>query len=76
MDGRKRCKNEKLFIRFQETENGGFRKRISVDRALVGLLLFQVVILTTGIMNRILCDTHVPVLHVNSDDCLLYILRE
>ena len=39
MDGRKRCKNasvdEKLFIRFQETENGGFRKRISVDRALV-----------------------------------------
>ena len=38
-DGRKRCKNasvdEKLFIRFQETENGGFRKRISVDRALV-----------------------------------------
>ena len=22
-----------LFIRFQETENGGFRKRISVDRA-------------------------------------------
>ena len=39
MDGRKRCINasvdEKLFIRFQETENGGFRKRISVDRALV-----------------------------------------
>ena len=37
VDGRKRCKNasvdEKLFIRFQETENGGFRKRISVDRA-------------------------------------------
>ena len=37
MDGRKRYKNasvdEKLFIRFQETENGGFRKRISVDRA-------------------------------------------
>ena len=34
VDGRKRCKNasvdEKLFIRFQETENGGFRKRISV----------------------------------------------
>ena len=25
--------DEKLFIRFQETENGGFRKRISVDRA-------------------------------------------
>ena len=23
-----------LFIRFQETENGGFRKRIGVDRAL------------------------------------------
>ena len=39
VDGRKRCKNasvdEKLFIRFQETENGGFRKRISVDRALI-----------------------------------------
>ena len=36
VDGRKRCKNasvdKKLFIRFQETENGGFRKRISVDR--------------------------------------------
>ena len=24
--------DEKLFIRFQETENGGFPKRISVDR--------------------------------------------
>ena len=39
VDGRKRYKNasvdENLFIRFQETENGGFRKRISVDRALV-----------------------------------------
>ena len=38
VDGRKRYKNasvdEKLFIRFQEKENGGFRKRISVDRAL------------------------------------------
>ena len=38
VDGRKRCKNasvdEKPFIRFQETENGGFRKCISVDRAL------------------------------------------
>ena len=37
VDGRKRCENasvdEKLFVRFQETENGGFRKRISVDRA-------------------------------------------
>ena len=37
VDGRKRCKNasvdEKVFIRFQETESGGFRKRISVDRA-------------------------------------------
>ena len=37
VDGRKRCKNasvdEKRFIRFQETGNGGFRKRISVDRA-------------------------------------------
>ena len=42
VDGRKRCKNasvdEKLFIRFQETENGGFRKRISVDRAIVTTL--------------------------------------
>ena len=39
MDGRKRCENAnvdvKLFIRFQETENGGFRKRISVDGASV-----------------------------------------
>ena len=39
VDGRKRYKNasvdENLFIRFQETENGGFRKRISVDRARV-----------------------------------------
>ena len=38
VDGRKHCKNAsvdgKLFIRFQETENGGFRKRISVDRTL------------------------------------------
>ena len=37
VDSRKRCKNasvdENHFIRFQETENGGFRKRISVDRA-------------------------------------------
>ena len=41
VDGRKRYKNasvdEKLFIRFQEKENGGFRKRISVDRALHAL---------------------------------------
>ena len=40
VDGRKRYKiasvDEKLFIRFQETANGGFRKRISVDRALFG----------------------------------------
>ena len=39
VDGRKRWKNGsvdvKLFIRFQETENGGFRKRISVDMASV-----------------------------------------
>ena len=37
VDSRKRCKNasvdEKHFIRFQDTENGGFRKRTSVDRA-------------------------------------------
>ena len=43
VDGRKRCKNasvdENLFIRFQETENGGFRKRIRVDRALLLNLL-------------------------------------
>ena len=47
MDGRKRCKNasvdEKLFIRFQETENGGFRKRISVDRASIGQLRMHTV---------------------------------
>ena len=40
LDGRKRCINasvdEKLFIRFQETENGGFRKRISVVLRYVG----------------------------------------
>ena len=45
MDGRKRYKNasvdEKLFIRFQETENGGFRKRISVERASVQKKLSQ-----------------------------------
>ena len=39
VDGRNRYKNasvdKKLFIRFQETENGGFRKRISVHRTLV-----------------------------------------
>ena len=38
MDGRKRCKkasvDEKRFICFQEIEKGGFRKPISVDRAL------------------------------------------
>ena len=37
MDSGKRCENAnvdiKLIMRFQETENGGFRKRISVDRA-------------------------------------------
>ena len=26
--------DEKLYVSFQETENGGFRKRISVDRTL------------------------------------------
>ena len=40
MDGGKRCENANVdvntFMRFQETENGGFRKRISVDGALVG----------------------------------------
>ena len=45
VDGRKRYKNasvdEKLFIRFQETENGGFRKRISVDRALVSFSCYN-----------------------------------
>ena len=39
VDGQKRCKkvsvDETLFICFQETDNGGFRKRISVDRATV-----------------------------------------
>ena len=38
MEGRKRCKkasvDEKLLIGFQEKENEGFRKRISVDRVL------------------------------------------
>ena len=36
--GRKRCENANVdvntFMRFQETENGGFRKRISVDGTL------------------------------------------
>ena len=39
MDGRKRCENANVdvntFMRFQETENGGFRKRISVVGALI-----------------------------------------
>ena len=38
VDGRKRCENAsvdgELFIRFRVTKNGGFQKRISVDRAL------------------------------------------
>ena len=38
MDGGKRCENANVdvntFMRFQETENGGVRKRISVDGAL------------------------------------------
>ena len=38
VDGRKRCENAsvdaELFIRFRGTKNGGFQKRISVDRAL------------------------------------------
>ena len=37
VDGGKRCENANedvnTFIRFQETENGGFQKRISVDGA-------------------------------------------
>ena len=37
LDGGKRCENANVdvntFMRFQETENGGFRKRISVDGA-------------------------------------------
>ena len=37
VDGRKRCENAsvdaELFIRFRGTKNGGFQKRISVDRA-------------------------------------------
>ena len=37
MDGGKRCENANVdvntFMRFQETENGGIRKRISVDGA-------------------------------------------
>ena len=39
VDGRKRCENasvdEELFIRFWATKNGGFQKRIIVDRAFV-----------------------------------------
>ena len=39
VDGQKRCKkvsvDEKRLIRFKETENGAFRKRIVVDKALV-----------------------------------------
>ena len=41
MDGGKRCVNANVdvinytFMRFQETEGGGFRKRISGDGALV-----------------------------------------
>ena len=39
MDGGKRCENAYVdvntFVCFQETENGGFRKRISLDGALV-----------------------------------------
>ena len=42
MDGGKRCENANVdiytFMRFQERENGGFRKRISVDGALVYIL--------------------------------------
>ena len=38
MDGGKRCENANVdvntLMRFQETENGGFRKRVSVDGAL------------------------------------------
>ena len=38
MDGGKRCENASVdvntFMRFRETENGGFRKRISVDGSL------------------------------------------
>ena len=37
VDGGKRCENANVdvntFMRFQETENEGFRKRISVDEA-------------------------------------------
>ena len=39
VDGGKRCENANVdantFMRFQETENGGFRKRISMDGTLV-----------------------------------------
>ena len=42
VDGGKRCENANVdvntFMRFQETENGGFRKRISVDGALISIL--------------------------------------
>ena len=42
----------------------------------MGSLLSKVGILTTGVMNRVLCDTHLPVLHVISDDCSLYIIEK
>ena len=64
MDGRKRCKkasvDEILLIRFQETENGGFRKRISVDRVLkttdVYNMLVQVGRLSSQIEGQIQYD--------------------
>ena len=44
VDGGKRCENANVdvntFMRFRETENGGFRKRISVDSALVSFLIW------------------------------------
>ena len=59
MDSRKRCKNasvdEKLFIRFQETENGGFRKCISVDRDRANQAHLGVSI--SGINFVLSCDT-------------------
>ena len=52
-----------------------YNSLFGVFRILVGSLLSKVGILTSRIMNRILCDTHLPVPHVISDDCSFYIIK-
>ena len=64
MDGRKCYKkarmDETILIRFQETGNGGFRKRISVDRVLKTTdpynVLVQVGRLSSHIEGQIQCE--------------------